>query len=108
MLHIYSMYGLTECKRVSYLPPDQIDKRPSSVGKGMPNEEVFIVNEEGQKVGPGVTGELVVRGSNVMRGYWKSPEDTDRVLKPGTLSRRKEFYIPVIYLKWMMRVISIL
>ncbi len=91
-VNIYSMYGLTECKRVSFLPPDQIDKRPSSVGKGMPNEEVFIVSEEGQKVGPGVTGELVVRGSNVMRGYWKSPEDTDRVLKPGQFSGEKVLY----------------
>ena len=45
---IYSMYGLTECKRVSYLPPEEIDKRPTSVGKGMPNEEVYIVNEKGE------------------------------------------------------------
>jgi len=81
--NIYSMYGLTECKRVSYLPPQEIDKRPTSVGKGMPNQEVYIVNQKGERVGPGVVGELVVRGSNVMRGYWKSPEETDKVLKPG-------------------------
>ena len=89
---IYSMYGLTECKRVSYLPPDQIDERPTSVGKGMPNEEVYIVNSRGEKVGPGITGELVVRGSNVMRGYWKSPEDTERVLKPGPFPGEKVLY----------------
>jgi len=82
---IYSMYGLTECKRVSYLPPDQIDKRPTSVGKGMPNEEVYIVDDEGRRVGPNVVGELVVRGSHVMKGYWELPEETDRVLKPGPL-----------------------
>ncbi len=82
-VRIYSMYGLTECKRVSYLPPEEIDRRPISIGRGMPNEEVWIVDEIGSRVGPGVVGELVVRGSNVMRGYWGLPEETARVLKPG-------------------------
>ena len=77
------MYGLTECKRVSYLPPDQLDIRPTSVGKGMPNEEVYIVDEDGNRVVPGVVGELVVRGSNVMRGYWEMPEETAKRLRPG-------------------------
>jgi len=89
---LYSMYGLTECKRVSYLPPDQIDVRPTSVGKGMPNEEVYIVDEEGRRVGPGVVGELVVRGSNVMKGYWELPGETDKVLKPGPLPGEKVLY----------------
>ena len=80
---IYSMYGLTECKRVSYLPPDQIDIRPTSVGRGMPNEEVYIVDEDGQRVPPNVVGELVVRGSNVMKGYWELPEENKNKLKPG-------------------------
>lgn len=80
---IYSMYGLTECKRVSYLPPDMIDKKPGSVGKGMPNQEVYIVDENGEKVAPEVVGELVVRGAHVMRGYWKAPEETKKRLKPG-------------------------
>jgi len=80
---LYSMYGLTECKRVSYLPPGEIDRRPTSVGRGMQNEEVWIVDEQGNRVGPHVVGELVVRGSNVMRGYWGLPEETARVLKPG-------------------------
>jgi long-chain acyl-CoA synthetase len=82
---IYSMYGLTECKRVSYLPPAQIDIRPTSVGRGMPNEEVYIVDDQGRRVGPGVVGELVVRGANVMKGYWELPEETARMLKPGPL-----------------------
>ena len=89
---LYSMYGLTECKRVSYLPPDQLDIRPGSVGRGMPNEEVYIVNEEGRRVGPGVVGELVVRGSNVMKGYWELPQETDKVLKPGSLPGEKVLY----------------
>ena len=89
---LYSMYGLTECKRVSYLPPDQIDVRPGSVGRGMPNEEVYIVNEEGRRVGPGVIGQLVVRGSNVMKGYWELPEETDKVLKPGAFPGERVLY----------------
>jgi acyl-CoA synthetase (AMP-forming)/AMP-acid ligase II len=77
------MYGLTECKRVSYLPPEQLDIRPTSVGRGMPNEEVYLVDEHGRRVPPGGTGELVVRGSNVMKGYWELPEETARMLRPG-------------------------
>jgi len=80
---IYSMYGLTECKRVSYLPPRELDRRPTSVGRAMPNEEVYIIDKHGQKLGPGHVGELVVRGSNVMKGYWRDPDTTDRVLRPG-------------------------
>ncbi len=81
---IYSMYGLTECKRVSYLPPGQIDIRPNSVGKGMPNEQVYLVDEDGSLITePGVVGELVVRGANVSRGYWEKPEETAGILKPG-------------------------
>jgi len=86
---IYSMYGLTECKRVSYLPPDQIDIRPASVGRGMPNEEVYIVDEQNRRVPAGVVGELVVRGSNVMKGYWELPEATDHVLRPGPFPGEK-------------------
>jgi acyl-CoA synthetase (AMP-forming)/AMP-acid ligase II len=86
---IFSMYGLTECKRVSYLPPDQIDIRPASVGRGMPNEEVYIVDETDRRVSADTVGELVVRGSNVMKGYWDSPEETDRVLKPGPVPGEK-------------------
>jgi acyl-CoA synthetase (AMP-forming)/AMP-acid ligase II len=80
---LYSMYGLTECKRVTYLPPDQLDIRPTSVGRGMPNEEVWLVDEDGSRLPNGSTGELVIRGSNVMRGYWAKPEQTARRLKPG-------------------------
>lgn len=80
---IYSMYGLTECKRVSYLPPEELARRPDSVGIAMPNEEIFISNEEGKEVGPDEVGELVVRGSNVMQGYWNAPEETAGTFRPG-------------------------
>jgi acyl-CoA synthetase (AMP-forming)/AMP-acid ligase II len=83
---LYSMYGLTECKRVSYLPPDQIDIRPTSVGKGMPNEEVYVVDENGNKLGPHQVGELVVRGSNVMKGYWELPQETASMLRDAKLA----------------------
>lgn len=89
---IYCMYGLTECKRVSYLPPDMLDIKTNSVGKGMPNEEVYIVNEDGERVGPGEIGELVVRGSNVMKGYWGLPEETNKILKPGLYPWEKVLY----------------
>lgn len=80
---LYSMFGLTECKRVSYLPPNELDRRPDSVGIPMPNCEVFILNENGEEVAPGEVGELVVRGSNVMQGYWNSPELTAKYFRGG-------------------------
>ncbi len=80
---LYSMYGLTECKRVTYLPPDQLDIRPTSVGRGMPNEEVWLVDDAGNRLPNGSTGELVIRGSHVMRGYWEKPAETAKRLKPG-------------------------
>jgi len=89
---IFSMYGLTECKRVSYLPPEQISIRPSSVGKGMPNEEVWVADEKGAPVPPGEVGELVVRGSNVMLGYWERPEETAKVLRPGRYPGERVLY----------------
>ena len=82
---LFSMYGLTECQRVSYLPPEQLAIRPGSVGRGMPNEEVWLVDEVGRRLPNGSVGELVIRGSHVMRGYWRKPEATARRLKPGEL-----------------------
>ncbi|MDJ0763423.1 MAG: AMP-binding protein [Myxococcota bacterium] len=90
---IYSMYGLTECKRVSYLPPDQIRLRPDSVGRGMPNEQVYLVDENGEEIKEhGVIGELVIRGANVSRGYWEMPEETARILKPGKFPGEQVLY----------------
>jgi len=83
---LYSMYGLTECKRVCYLPPDQIDRRPTSVGRAIPNTEAYVVNAAGERAGVGEVGELVVRGAHVMRGYWERPEETEQALRLGPLS----------------------
>lgn len=83
-VRLFSMYGLTECKRVSFLAPEEVDVRPTSVGKPMDNVEVYLVDEEGKRFDTGV-GQLVVRGANVMQGYWNAPEETARVLQPGPL-----------------------
>jgi amino acid adenylation domain-containing protein len=89
---IYSMYGLTECKRVAYLPPEELDRRIASVGRAIPNTEVYIVDAENRRVGPGVTGELVVRGSHVTRGYWGLPEGTAARFRPGPLPGERVLY----------------
>lgn len=89
---LYSMYGLTECKRCTYLPPEQLQHRPGSVGIAIPGTEVYIVDEQGQRVGPGVVGELVVRGGHVMQGYWEKPEETAERLKPGPYPWEKVLY----------------
>jgi acyl-coenzyme A synthetase/AMP-(fatty) acid ligase len=77
------MYGLTECKRVSYLPPEELDRRPASVGIAIPGTEVYIVGDDGERLAPGQIGELVVRGSHVTRGYWRAPELTAERFRPG-------------------------
>jgi amino acid adenylation domain-containing protein len=89
---IYSMYGLTECKRCTYLPPKDIDRKPTSVGIAIPNTELWIVDEHDQKVGPGAVGQLVIRGATVMRGYWEKPEATAKKLKPGPLPGEMVLY----------------
>ncbi|MEZ0313049.1 MAG: class I adenylate-forming enzyme family protein [Myxococcota bacterium] len=89
---IYSMYGLTECKRCTYLPPEDLERKPTSVGIAIPNTELWIVDETGNKVGPNVVGQLVIRGATVMRGYWEKPEATALVLRPGPLPGEQVFY----------------
>ncbi|GAA2391118.1 hypothetical protein GCM10010420_13960 [Streptomyces glaucosporus] len=81
---IHSMYGLTECKRVCSLPPEEIDRRPGSVGEPVTGVRAHLVDGDGAPVGePGVPGELVVAGDQVMQGYWGDPELTGRVLRTG-------------------------
>lgn len=82
---VYRMYGLTECKRVSYLEPEMIDEKPGSVGKAIPGTEVFLLDPDGRPTKPGDIGVLHVRGPHVMLGYWKRPEETARMLRPGSL-----------------------
>jgi len=86
------MYGLTECKRVSYLPPDQLDRRLTSVGRAIPNSEVYVVDEAGRRLGAGAVGELVVRGSHVTRWYWELPEETAARFRPGPVPGERVLY----------------
>jgi amino acid adenylation domain-containing protein len=89
---IYSMYGLTECKRALYLPPEELDRRLTSVGRAIPNTEVWLVDEHDRRLGPGAVGELVVRGSHVTRGYWRCPEETEARFRPGPLPGERVLY----------------
>jgi long-chain acyl-CoA synthetase len=83
LARLYSMYGVTECKRCTFLPPEQLAVRPESVGIAIPGTEAYVVDELGHRVPPGTVGELVIRGAHVMKGYWADDEATARVLKPG-------------------------
>ena len=80
---LFSMYGLTECKRCTYLPPSELDRRPDSVGIAIPGTQAFVVDADGRIAAPNVTGELVIQGPHVMQGYWKDEAATARVLRPG-------------------------
>jgi acyl-CoA ligase (AMP-forming) (exosortase A-associated) len=79
---IFLMYGLTESFRSTYLPPEELDRRPTSMGKAIPNTEILVLNEEGQRCKAGEVGELVHRGPTVSMGYWGQPELTAKVLRP--------------------------
>jgi acyl-CoA synthetase (AMP-forming)/AMP-acid ligase II len=81
----FSRYGLTECKRCTYLPPEDLDRKPDSVGIAIPNTELWIEDDHGRRSGPGEIGQLVIRGSTVMRGYWNKPEVTATKLAPGPI-----------------------
>ena len=78
---IYSMYGQTECQRATFLSPELLGTHPTSVGRAIPGAIVAVVDEHGNDVPPGIVGELVVRGPQVMRGYWNEPEATAQALR---------------------------
>jgi amino acid adenylation domain-containing protein len=78
---IFSMFGLTEAFRSTYLDPDQLESRPASVGKAIPDNQVLVLDEKGDECAPMVVGELVHRGSTVSKGYWHDPENTAKVFR---------------------------
>jgi acyl-CoA ligase (AMP-forming) (exosortase A-associated) len=82
---VFLMYGLTEAFRSTYLPPEQLDRRPTSMGKAIPDTEILVLNDQGELCKAGEPGELVHRGPTVSLGYWNRPEETARALRPNPL-----------------------
>ena len=78
----YLMYGLTEAFRATYLPPQEVERRPDSIGKAIPNSEVLVLRPDGTPCAPNEPGELVQRGALVAMGYWNDPEKTAERFKP--------------------------
>ena len=79
----FLMYGLTEAFRSTYLPPTEIDRRPGSMGRAIPNAEILVVRPDGSPCAPNEPGELVHRGSLVALGYWNDPDKTAERFKPA-------------------------
>jgi acyl-CoA ligase (AMP-forming) (exosortase A-associated) len=78
----YLMYGLTEAFRATYLPPEQVDRRPDSIGKAIPNAEVLVLREDGTVCDANEPGELVQRGALVAMGYWNDVQKTSERFRP--------------------------
>lgn len=104
---LFLMYGLTEAFRSTYLPPGEVDRRPTSIGRAIPGADIEVVREDLTRCDPGEVGELVHRGPTVALGYWDDPEatrekfrpnpfltdgcpDTERVVFSGDLVKRDE------------------
>lgn len=80
----FVMYGATEATaRLSYLPPNLVNKKLGSIGKGIPNVTLEVLDAAGKPIKPGEVGEIIAKGDNIMKGYYKDPEGTDKVLKNG-------------------------
>jgi acyl-CoA ligase (AMP-forming) (exosortase A-associated) len=93
----YLMYGLTEAFRSSYLPPQEVDRRPDSIGKAIPNAEILVLREDGSACAPDEPGELVHRGALVGMGYWNDPEKTAeryRLLPSDAPGRQSGLQLP--------------
>ena len=93
----YLMYGLTEAFRSTYLPPDEVDRRPDSIGKAIPNAEILVLREDGSECAPDEPGELVHRGALVGQGYWNDAEKTAeryRLLPVGVGGREAGLQLP--------------
>lgn len=82
---VYLMYGLTEAFRSTFLDPAELDTRPTSIGKAIPECEVFVLKADGSRAAPGEPGILIHRGPTVSKGYWRRPEDSARVLRANPL-----------------------
>jgi acyl-CoA ligase (AMP-forming) (exosortase A-associated) len=93
----YLMYGLTEAFRSTYLPPEEVDRRPESIGKAIPNAEILVLRDDGTECADDEAGELVHRGALVSLGYWNDAAKTSerfRVLRAHVGGRSGELQIP--------------
>jgi acyl-CoA ligase (AMP-forming) (exosortase A-associated) len=93
----FLMYGLTEAFRSTYLPPEEVDRRPDSIGKAIPNAEILVLREDGNECGPDEPGELVHRGALVGQGYWNDAEKTAeryKLLPAGVGGREAGLQLP--------------
>jgi acyl-CoA ligase (AMP-forming) (exosortase A-associated) len=93
----FLMYGLTEAFRSTYLPPDEVDRRPDSIGKAIPNAEILVLRDDGSPCGPNEPGELVHRGALVGQGYWNDAGKTAeryKLLPTGAPGREAGLQLP--------------
>ena len=93
----FLMYGLTEAFRSTYLPPEEVDRRPDSIGKAIPNAEILVLREDGSECAPDEPGELVHRGALVGLGYWGDAEKTAeryKLLPSGFAGRERGLQLP--------------
>jgi acyl-CoA synthetase (AMP-forming)/AMP-acid ligase II len=85
-IKFYVMYGQTEATaRLSYLPPEELKRKLGSIGKGIPDVVLRVINEKGETVQPGETGEIIAKGDNIMPGYFKDAEATNAALRDNWL-----------------------
>jgi acyl-CoA synthetase (AMP-forming)/AMP-acid ligase II len=95
----FLMYGLTEAFRSTYLPPEEVDRRPDSIGKAIPNAEILVLRGDGSECAPDEPGELVHRGALVGLGYWNDPDKTAERYRPlpaGVAGREGGLPLPEI------------
>jgi acyl-coenzyme A synthetase/AMP-(fatty) acid ligase len=85
---LFIMYGLTEVFRSTYLPPEEVDGHPDSMGRAVPGAAVYVVRDDGTVCDDGEVGELVHAGPTVALGYWNDPETTARVFRPNPTADR--------------------
>ncbi len=82
----YLMYGQTEATaRLSYLPPERLQDKLGSIGRGMPGVDLRVLRQDGSPAAVGEVGELVARGESIALGYWHDPEQTAQVFRDGLL-----------------------
>jgi acyl-CoA ligase (AMP-forming) (exosortase A-associated) len=93
----FLMYGLTEAFRSTFLPPEEVERRPDSIGKAVPNAEILVLREDGSHCSPEEPGELVHRGALVSMGYWNDAKKTAeryKLLAADTLGHQPGLQLP--------------